>query len=312
MRVLVTEMIHADALAHLAAAGCEVVEGRALDAAALAAAMAGADAVLIRTRPLPAAALAAAPSVRAISKHGVGCDNIPLEAARAAGIRVTNTPGANAASVAEHALALMLALAKRLPQMDRLARDDWAGARGGPRVVDLAGARLLVVGYGRSGQRVAALAQAFGMEVTILTRTPPASLPAGMRHAADLDSALAAADVVTLHLPLTEATRGLLDHRALSRLPRGALVVNTARGGLIDEAALAALVGAGHLGGAGLDAVAVEPLPADSPLRDLPEVILTPHSATFSDACLRRMGIEAAQNLLDWRDGRLDPGVIVV
>ena len=178
------------------------------------------------------------------------------------------------------------------------------------RVVDLAGRRLLVVGYGEIGRRLAAGAAALGMQVTVQSRSLSGEVtPEGYRVARDLRAALPQADVVSLHLPLTPQTRCLLGPEELALLPPGAFVINTGRGGLIDEAALLA---ARHLGGFALDVVEDEPIRPDNPLLAAPQGIVTPHSAALSDAAFRRMGMMAAQNVLDALAGRLDPAVIVV
>lgn len=283
-RVVVTEPIHPDALGLLAAEGWEVIGPPAE--------LVAADALLLRVRPLAVADVAL---FSMISKHGVGVDNIPLAAAEAAGVTVMNTPGANAGAVAEQALMLMLALARNLD-----------GQRKGPGAVvpGLEGKRLLVVGFGASGQRVAALGRALGMVVTIHSRDLKAARHAGYPVETALEAALGNVDVISLHCPLNDATRGMLGADALARLPRGALVINCARGGLVDEAALVAALYSGHLGGAGLDVTRVEPLPDGDPLRAAPNVILTPHAATLSDGAFRRMGLMAAQNILDHFAGR--------
>lgn len=279
MRVLVTEAVHEDALALLRAAGWQVTGPD----------LAPADALLVRTRPLTAAEVA---QFRMISKHGVGVDNIPLAAARAAGVAVMNTPGANAGAVAEQALMLMLALTRDLAAQQAAAR---TGARP-PRVAGLEGRRLLIVGYGASGRALALLAQAMGMRVSVLARSGKADL---FPVVPGLAEGLATADIVSLHCPLTEDTRHMLDARALALLPKGAFVVNCARGGLVDEAAVCGALAAGHLGGAGLDVTETEPLPAGHPLFAAPNLILTPHAAAMSEGAFRRMGMQAAQNILD-------------
>lgn len=291
--VWITEPVHEDALALLRAEGATLVKAGP------------ADALLVRTRPVTAPMLA---GLSVVAKHGVGVDNIPLDLCRAAGIAVLNTPGANAGAVAEHALMLMLALARDLPGLQAAAgRGDRP-----PPVAGLEGRRLLVVGFGASGRRVAALGAAFGMSVTVLTRSGPAAiLAAGHAAASDLGAALGSADVVSLHCPLTDATRHMLDAAALARLPRGALVINCARGGLIDEPALAARLHDGHLGGAGLDVTEVEPLPPDHPLHGAPRLILTPHAAAMSAGAFRAMGVEAARNIVDHFAGRVRPAVVV-
>lgn len=291
-RVLVAEPIHDDAIALLQAEDFDVIgPGAALQPA---------DALIVRTRPLSAEDVA---MFTMISKHGVGVDNIPMAAAEAAGVTVMNTPGANASAVAEQTLMLMLALARNFDgQRAALGPNQPA-----PRVPGLEGRRLLVVGFGATGKRVASLAKALGMAVTIYSRDLKEARHMGYPVAPDLHKALGHADVISLHCPLTPDTENMLDATAFSLLPQGAFVVNCARGGLIDEAALIAALEAGHLGGAGLDVTVVEPLPADDPLRHAPHVILTPHAATFSDGVFRRMGMMAVQNILDYFAGRPKP-----
>ncbi|RUS63236.1 hypothetical protein EGN72_05070 [Pseudorhodobacter sp. E13] len=295
-RVLVTEPVHPAALDLLESAGVEVIGPLAGPAEPLVAA----DALLVRVRPVSAEEVG---MFSMISKHGVGVDNIAMQAAEAAGVTVSNTPGANAHAVAEQALMLMLALARGLDGQ----RAAVGPGKPAPRVPGLEGRRLLVVGFGASGQLVAGLAKALGMIVTVHSRSLKLARNAGYPVAPDLHAALPQADVISLHCPLTDETRGLLGAEALARLPQSALVINCARGGLIDEPALIAALGAGHLGGAGLDVTAVEPLPGDDPLRSAPNVILTPHAATLSDGAFRRMGMMAAQNILDHFAGRLKP-----
>jgi D-3-phosphoglycerate dehydrogenase len=292
--IAITEAVHPDALAMLA--GHRVTYGPAVAPEVLEAALIDCDAVLVRTRPLRAVA----PSWRIVSKHGVGVDNLDLPALRAAGVRVTNTPGANAAAVAEQALLLMLALARDL--------DGQRAGRAGP-TPGLDGRRLTVVGLGATGRRVAALGAAFGMRVQGVARRPDAA-PEGIRIA-PLHDLLPETDVLSLHCPLTPGTAGMIGAAELAALSRGALVVNTARGGLIDEPALIAALVAGHLGGAALDVTTVEPLPAGHPLRAAPRLILTTHAAALTDGAFRRMGIEAARNILDFLEGTLRPEVIV-
>lgn len=285
-RVVVTEPVHPDALARLRDAGWQVV-GPSADPQPC-------DALLVRTRKITAAEVA---MTRMIAKHGVGVDNIPLDAARAAGVVVMNTPGANAGAVAEQTVLLILALARGLDAQRAAAL---AGARS-PAVRGVEGLRLTVVGPGDIGGRVAVLGVALGMAVTVVPRVPGSAR--GYPEAA-LADALPDTDVLTLHCPLTPDTRHMIDAAALAALPRGAMVVNTARGGILDETALAAALRSGHLSGAALDVTEVEPLPADSPLRGAPGLILTPHAATLSDGAFRRMGMEAAQNILDHAAGQ--------
>lgn len=283
-RVIVTEPVHEDALALLRAAGW-TVEGPG-------AALTPAEALLVRTQTVPPEAVA---GFKVISKHGTGVDNIPLEAAKAAGVTVMNTPGANAAAVAEQTLMLMLAMARDLT-------GQLAGTRQG--VTGLEGRRLLVVGFGETGRRVVQAAMMLGLQVTVLTPRPDQVASSGARAAQDLQSALRQTDILSLHCPLTPLTQGMIGAAELALLPPGALVVNVARGGLIDEAALADALHSGHLGGAALDVTQQEPLPADDPLRRAPRLILTPHAAGLGQGAFRRMGLQAAQNILDHAAGR--------
>jgi D-3-phosphoglycerate dehydrogenase / 2-oxoglutarate reductase len=307
VQVLVTESVHPDALTLLRAGGCAVLDGPTLDAPAFAKALAQAEILLVRILKLDPTRMTA--PLRMVSKHGVGVDNIPLEAARAGGIVVANTPGANANAVAEHTLMLMLALAKSLPKMTTAALRDGRPDRTA-RVVDLARRRLLLIGYGRTAQRVAALAKAFGMSITVLSPRLRGELtPEGYAIARDLHTALQSADVLSLHCPLTPATQGMIGAAELALLPHGAYVINTARGGLIDEAALAA---ATHLGGFAVDVVAEEPIRHDNPLLHAANGIVTPHSAAMSAEAFRQMGMDAAQNILDYLAGRLNPAYTVV
>ena len=291
-RVIVTEPVHEDALALLRDAGW-TVEGPGT-------ALMPAEALLVRTQVIPPEAIA---GFTVISKHGTGVDNIPLDAARAAGVTVMNTPGANAAAVAEQTLLLMLALARDLT-------GQMAGRRAA--VTGLEGRRLLVVGFGETGRRVVQAALALGLQVTVLTPRPDQAAASGAHAANDLHSALRQTDILSLHCPLTPQTKDMIGAAELALLPPGALVVNVARGGLIDEAALADALHSGHLGGAALDVTQVEPLPPDDPLRRAPRLILTPHAAGLGQGAFRRMGMDAAQNILDHAAGRPRPACTVV
>jgi D-3-phosphoglycerate dehydrogenase len=307
--VFLTEPIHEDGLALLAEGGAEVLRGWEMDAAAKAAALARAGAAIVRMARVDAAFLGAAPGLGVVAKHGVGVDNIDLVAARARGVAVVNTPEANAVSVAEHALALLLALAKRLPAMDAAVRaGGWTKDVAQP--VELAGLPVAVLGFGRSGRRFAALAAALGMEVRVWSRSVSGPVtPEGFAVAGTLAAALEGAAAVSVHLPLSDETRGLIGAEALARLAQGAFVVNVGRGGVVDEAALAA---ASHLGGVGMDVFEVEPPLPGNPLLGRADAILTPHAAGPTGAALRRMGIEAARGVLDWAEGRLEAGRRIV
>lgn len=249
-------------------------------------------AILSRQGPVTAAAMDAAPGLRVVARHGVGVDDVDIAEAQRRGIVVTRAPGSNTQAVAEHAMALLLALAKDLPLLsEEVAGGAWRKAE--TKVRDVAGLRLGLVGCGAIGQAVARLAAAFGMSVAAYDPALPDG--AGIEAVASLHALLARSDVLSLHLPLLPSTRGLIGAAELAALPRGAVVLNTARGGLIDEAALLAALDAGHLAGAGLDVFEEEPPPGDHPLRRHPRVICTPHVAGVTDGSLVNMGVMAAE-----------------
>lgn len=281
---------------------------------AFTAALPDAVAIGVRVARLDAALLDQAPRLRVAAKHGVGFDNIDVAYLARRGIPTTITADANSASVAEHTLMLLLAAAKRLRTYDgALRHDDW-DVRKSAQAIELAGRRVLVVGYGRVGRRVAALCQAFGMQVLAHDVSPAAmaaAAAAGCTCIPDLDTALAQADVLTLHIPLTPATAMLLDAARLALLPPGAIVINCARGGILDEAALARALTTGALHAAALDVFAEEPMPPTNPLATLDHVLLTPHSAATTREGARAMATAMARNILNALDNRLDPTCIV-
>lgn len=249
-------------------------------------------AILSRQGPVTASVMDAAPGLRVVARHGVGVDDVDVAEAQRRGIVVTRAPGSNTQAVAEHTMALLLALAKDLPLLSaQVAGGAWRKAE--TKVRDVAGLRLGLVGCGAIGQAVARLAAAFGMAVA--TFDPALLDGTGVEAVASLHALLGRSDVLSLHVPLLPTTRHLIGAAELAALPRGAVVLNTARGGLIDEAALLQALEAGHLAGAGLDVFEEEPPPGDHPLRRHPRVICTPHVAGVTDGSLVNMGVMAAE-----------------
>ncbi len=281
---------------------------------AFGAALPDALAIGVRVVRLDQALLSRAPRLRVVAKHGVGYDNIDVGYLAGRTIPVTVTADANAISVAEHTMTLMLAAAKHLRAYDGAVRQgDWE-FRKSARAVELAGRRVLVVGFGRIGKRVAALCQAFGLHVLVHDTAAAAleqAAAAGYAAVADLDAGLAQADVLTLHIPLTRRSAMLLDAARLGRLPRGAIVVNCARGGIVDEDALAQALAEGAVGAAALDVFGQEPVARSHRLAEFDNVVLTPHSAATTREGARAMAVAMARNILDGIDGRLDPSCIV-
>jgi D-3-phosphoglycerate dehydrogenase len=262
------------------------------------------DAVISRTVRVDAHAIMAAPRLKVISKYGVGFDNIDIAAATARGVPVTVTRDANSQSVAELTIGLMLALSRRVVTFDRDIREgrwDRISIMG----VELSGGVLGVVGFGAIGRRVAPIARAIGMRVHAFDPLlPEGVIPEDVVRHRILEDLLSAADVVSLHCPLDSSTRGLIDADRLALMKPSAMLVNAARGPIVDERALVSALKSGRLAGAALDTYAVEPLPATSELRMLGNVVMTPHIGGTTAQSAWRVSVRAVQNVLDVLDGR--------
>jgi D-3-phosphoglycerate dehydrogenase len=306
--------LHPEAMARLhAEPGFKVTMLAEVNATTLAEAMPTAEAIVVRATPIDSAFLAGAPVLRICARHGVGYDAVDVAALTERGIPLTVTPDANAASVAEHALMLMLTLARRTLAYDARTRAlDW-GVTDALPCFDLGGKTVLVVGFGRIGGRVARLCAAFGMEVLVHDPYIPSNTVkgAGFTPVKSLVEGLGRADVVTTHCPSNPETRGMVNGTFLAAMKPGAVYVNTARGTLVDEAALAAALRSKHLAAAGLDVFREEPLVASNPLRDAPNLVMTPHSAAATEQGMRRMGLSCAESIIDFFAGRLDPDVVI-
>ncbi|WP_207476194.1 2-hydroxyacid dehydrogenase [Arenibaculum pallidiluteum] len=289
-------------------------EDVALDGAALAARAAGCDGILVTAGDrLDSAAVAALPeSVRILATFSVGTDHIDLAAARARGIRVTNTPDVLTEATAEIALLLMLGAARRAHEGERLIRERaWTGWTPTQLLgVQLTGKRLAVLGMGRIGQAVAHRARAFGMEIHYSNRRrlPPAEEQGAVFHA-EAEAMLPLADFLTIHFPLTPETRHWLDARRIALLPDGAIVVNTARGPVIEDAALIAALRSGKLAAAGLDVFTGEPA-LDPAYPTLPNTFLLPHLGSATIETRNAMGFRALDNLDAFFRGQEPPDAV--
>ena len=264
---------------------------------------AGADVVFVNFAPITREVLAGLAPDAVVIRYGVGYDNVDLDAARELGVRVANVPDYGTDTVAGHAAALVLALLRKLHRYDRAVRESgWCAPADFGAVPSLATATAGLIGTGRIGVALAGRLQAFGMRIVAFDPyADRGRLAAAGIEPVELDALLAAADAVSLHAPATPETHHILDGGAFAKLRRGAVVVNTARGALIDEPALCDALESGQVSGAGLDVFESEPLAADSRLRTLPNVILTPHVAWFSDASvddLQRLASEEAARAL--------------
>lgn len=282
----------------LEAAGCEVIPnavGRAYRAHELEKALVGVDAIITGTDELTAEVIAGADQLKTIAKHGIGIETINMEAARAKGIVVSATPQASSDSVADLTLALLLAVARKVvPAHINTRAGSWQAFTG----MELRNKVLGIVGLGRIGQQVCRRAQGFGMQV--IAYDPYANQEFVTSHQVKLVTLaelLASADVVTLHAPADQVQCPLVGANELATMKQGALLINSARGALVDETALAAALQSGHLGGAGIDAFENEP-PVGSPLLALENVVLTPHIGGRTYDGLRRMGEQTIENVV--------------
>lgn len=261
-------------------------------------------AVLLRgSPPLTERVFAAARGLKIVAKHGAGVDSVDMASATRHGIAVMVAGGANADAVAEHALTLMLCLAREVPRFDReTRRGAWRDLKHFTR--EFHTLTVGIVGYGQIGERTARLVQACGAKVVVHTRSKPA-LPEGMTLETDLERLLERVDVLSLHCPLTDKTRGMIGAARFARMKPGAIVVNTARGPIIDEPALVAALKSGTIAGAGLDTFATEPPDAANPLFALPNVLVTPHIAAATTDAMVRMGTIAASNITSYLRGEV-------
>jgi D-3-phosphoglycerate dehydrogenase / 2-oxoglutarate reductase len=274
--------------------------------AAFHALLADADAVGLSVTPFGEADLAAAPRLRVVGRHGVGYDAVDVPALTRRGIPLMIVGTANSVTVAEHAMFMMMTLAKRGAAMAAMVREGRWGDKFADRPVELFEKVLLVIGFGRIGTRIAR--RCLGMEMTVLVYDPYVAAAtiraAGCEKVDDLDSAVARADFITIHCPKTPETTGLFDAGRLARMKASSYLVNTARGGIVDEASLHAALTAGRLAGAGLDVFDREPAPLDNPLFTLPQVVVTPHAAGGTWEAGDRSGIATVRNLLSVLDGQ--------
>lgn len=272
-----------------------------------------ADALLIRYGVVSEEQAERMTKLRLVSRHGVGCDNLPTASLGARGIPVTIVGPVNAISVAEQVIVMIMSLMKKLLPGDTAVREGNWNFRSSVQMVEMAGKTLLLIGFGRIGREVASRAVAFGMKVQVADPFVAEDdvRAAGCEPVADWKAALPDADAVSLHLPLTEDTRGLIGAGELAMMKPTGILINAARGGLVDEAALfEALSGPMAAGGAGLDCLENEPPQADHPLFTLDNVIFSPHSAALCAESTQRMGVVAAQNIVDGLNGKLKPELI--
>jgi D-3-phosphoglycerate dehydrogenase len=297
--IYVTSPIHPDVLKTLCSLG-KVQLGYGVDAVCYPDIQHQVDAVFLRGGHISAEMIAASPNLKIVARHGAGYDNVDYKAAAELGVWVTNTPGENRRSVVEHVFALLLGLSRKI----RLATDQtrkgiWASDRLSLTGIELEGRTLGLIGFGDIGQHVAPVAEAFGM--TVLA-TDPAYDSTFDKRLVDLDTLLARSDVVSLHVPLQSGTENLIGELEIEKMKNGAILINTSRGGVIDEAAVADALRSGKLGGAGVDVLAAEntdmidPFSCNTfPVSELPNLLVTPHVAGQTNESLLRVGMSAVE-----------------
>jgi len=299
-----THSLHPLAVQTLGEAG-DLVVASALDADTLRREAKEAAAVIVRA-PLPPSLFEEAPHLRCAVRHGAGLDMIPIEAATKAGVLVANVPGLNARSVAEHVFFVTMALLRRFRTMDRdLRQAGWlAGRAHAEQTNELAGRKLGIVGFGAVGRQVAAIGRSgFGLDVLVNNRSGKGDFD-GVGYA-DLDTLVAESDIVVLCCPLTPETVGLIDERRIGAMKPGAILVNVARGPVVEEAALVSALAEGRIAGAALDVFAEQPLPANHPFFSFDNVVITPHMAGITEESMARMGVGAAREVLRVLSGEL-------
>jgi D-3-phosphoglycerate dehydrogenase len=303
VRILVAESVAREGI-ELLAAHHEVDERIGCSREELTALLPDYDALVVRSQvQVDAELIAAATRLVVIGRAGVGVDNVDLDAATRAGITVVNAPTGNTIAAAEHTLALLYGVARKTAAADAsVRRGEWTRARFTGR--ELRGRTLGIVGLGKIGQAIAVRARA--MEMVVVGSDPFVTAEQAANHGVELvdfETLLARADVVTVHVPLTRQTRALIGRDAIAKLKPGSIVLNVARGGVVDEAAVAEALASGHLGGAGIDVFEHEP-PTESPLLDAPNTLLTPHLGASTEEAQVLVAEEVAQQVLDVLDGR--------
>lgn len=311
--VLCLRPIHPEAIQAMRDGGCTVEILEDPTPASMAEALPRAEAITVRLTPITRDVIAQAGKLQIVARHGVGYDAVDVPALTERGIPLTITPEANAVSVAEHAMMLMLSVARRVTGYDANMRKPIWGTTPALPTIDLAGRTLLIVGFGRIGSRVAKRAAAFEMKVLVSDPKVPRNTIRGLGYepVKDMSEALARADIVTLHCPSNAETRDMVNAQFLAQMKPGASLVNTARGTLVVEDALVAALKSGHLAAAGLDVFYEEPVTTQLALMGLPNVILTPHSAAGTAESMRRMALSCAESILARFAGTLDADSVV-
>ena len=301
MKCLLIQPIHPAGIEILTKAGVEVVFASEYDMDTVADEIVDCDAAITRNAGLNRAAIKAAKKLRVLGNHGIGTDPVDVAYATEIGLPIVFTPYANVQSVAELVIAHMLAIAKRMREADDAVRADNFDYRYSRDFREVSGKTLAIIGFGRIGRRTAEIAKAaFGMRVIVHSPSVPADLitSAGFEVSKDLDTTLGLSDYVSLHQVLTPATRGLFNRNRLAAMKNGAVLINTARGALVDASALVEAINSKHLRGAAIDVFEKEPLPSNHPFVRTPRILLSPHIGGSTEEAMERTAIQVATQVI--------------
>ncbi|MGP9764319.1 hydroxyacid dehydrogenase [Halomonas sp. AOP13-D3-9] len=310
---VIAQPIHQDGIELLQEAGIRVVHAPASDPASLSSVLGTADALIVRSAEVNRTMLDQARRLKLVGVHGVGVNAIDIAAATEHGVIVANTPGSNAQAVAEQAIALMFAVARRVPLADRTVREgDFFAFKYSVPMIELEGCTFGVVGFGNIGQRTARMAKGLGMRVVTYSPNAPDSALAemGVERARSLEALLSDADIVSIHVGLNERTHNLIGRQELALMKPTSLLINTGRGGTVDEIALAEVLAEERLAGAGLDVFAVEPMPYNHPLLSLDNVVVSPHNGGSTAASMSRTACAVARHVVAISRGKMPTQVL--
>ncbi|MBC7319116.1 hydroxyacid dehydrogenase [bacterium] len=312
MKVLIVQPIHESGINLLKSAGFEVVYASSSDPKVVAKEIKGIDGVIVRAAPFTSEIIEQADALKVISRHGVGVDNIDIESASKKGILVLNTPGVNDVSVAEHTIAIILALSKRIKDIDNAVRVGNFNIREEYSIIDIDGKTLGIIGFGRIGSLVAKKCKnAFNMRILVYDPyVDKERVKEVDGELVDLETLLRESDFVTIHAPLNDETRGLIGERELRMMKSSAFIINMARGPIWDENAVARALSEGWIRGAGTDVFEEEPPDKDNPLLKLNNIILSPHMAALTKECVIRMAVGSAQGVIDVLTGKKPKSIV--
>ena len=272
------------------------------------------DALSIRTEKLPAEVINHAKNLKVISRHGVGYDNIDIEAAKKNNIALTITATANAIAVAEHVMFMLLSISKGKNMYDNTVKSEKFGDRNKlPKTIELWNKNILIAGFGRIGQCL--IKRCLGFEMNVFVYDPYVTddkiKSLGGKKVENLEDAVKKMDVISLHVPLNQNTKNLINLNLLKTMKRNCIIINAARGGIINEIDLDEALNNGIIYGAGLDVFSIEPPDKNNPLLKNNKAFLSPHTAAFTEECMQRMGKETIQNIIDFFDKKLDKSKLV-